>query len=105
MYMEFFEDTFQVACANNQQDFIEYFQDNEPDIALIDVNINDSEKTGIDLVNDLMERKPNLKTKFVALTAYQVSEINLPSFFKGSHSKPVRLERLIEQIENILNDR
>ena len=100
MYAHFFSGFYDVSVANNVKNFREYFKNQTPDVAIIDINIKDSQYDGAYLVKELKDLKLN-RTKFIAVTGYQ--DLKSAELFDGHFKKPIELDHLNLFIKELIN--
>lgn len=100
MYAHFFSEYYNVAVANNVQSFRDYFKNQTPDAAIIDINIRDSHYDGAFLVKELKDLRLN-RTKFIAVTGYQ--DLKSAELFDGHFKKPIDLDHLNHYIQDQIN--
>lgn len=92
-----------ISCvyASKTQEFLELIKEETYDIFLIDINLKD-DKTGLELIKDLMEDNP--KQKIIVLTSYDLDNYKDIAFKLGVKdfiNKSVQTHELLERIINV----
>lgn len=95
-----------VDPVSNGQQAIEYFKENNYDLVLMDIQMPDID--GFEVTNQIrnIEKKPNIHTPIIAMTAYAMAEDKercLKAGMDGFISKPIKANKLYETIENNIN--
>jgi two-component system LytT family response regulator len=89
------------ACSDSKE-AIQLAREHNPDLALLDIELNDDEVNGLAVARDIYRLCP--ETGFVFVTAY--SKYALDSFEVHPYDyilKPIKIKRFIEVIENFAN--
>lgn len=97
------EEQEEISCAyvSKLLEFLKMIEKDAYDILLIDINLKD-DKTGLELIKDLMER--NLKQKIIVLTSYDLDNYKDMAFKLGVKdfiNKSVETHELLERIINV----
>lgn len=97
------EEQDEISCAyvSKGQDFLKMIRKEIYDIFLIDINLKD-DKTGLDLIKDLIEDHP--KQKIIVLTSYDLDNYKDMAFKLGVRdyiNKSVEIDELLERIKNV----
>ena len=97
------EEQDEISCVyvSKCQDFLKMIEKEAYDIFLIDINLKD-DKTGLDLIKDLIEDNP--KQKIIVLTSYDLDNYKDMAFKLGVKdfiNKSVEIEELLERIKNV----
>ena len=97
------EEQDEISCAylSNPQEFLKMIKKETYDVFLIDINLKD-DKTGLDLIKDLIEDNP--KQKIIILTSYDLDNYKDMAFDLGVRdfiNKSVEIEELLERIKNV----
>lgn len=97
------EEQDEISCAyvSKSQEFLKMIKKETYDIFLIDINLKD-DKTGLDLIKDLIEDNP--KQKIIVLTSYDLDNYKDMAFKLGVKdfiNKSVEIEELLERIINV----
>ena len=92
-----------ISCSyvSDAQKFLKMIKEEAYDIFLIDINLKD-DKTGLDLIKDLIEDNP--KQKIIVLTSYDLDNYKDMAFDLGVKdfiNKSVEIEELLEKIKNV----
>lgn len=100
MLLEEYEE---ISCdyVSKVQEFLEMIEKETYDIFLIDINLKD-EKTGLDLIKDLLADNP--KQKIIVLTSYDLDNYKDMAFDLGVRdfiNKSVETYELLERIKNV----
>lgn len=100
MLLEEYEE---ISCdyVSKVQEFLEMIEKETYDIFLIDINLKD-EKTGLDLIKDLLADNP--KQKIIVLTSYDLDNYKDMTFDLGVRdfiNKSVETYELLERIKNV----
>lgn len=97
------EEQDEISCAyvSKSQEFLKMIKKETYDIFLIDINLKD-DKTGLDLIKDLIEDNP--KQKIIVLTSYDLDNYKDMAFDLGVKdfiNKSVEIEELLERIISV----
>ena len=97
------EEQDEISCAyvSKSQEFLKMIKKETYDIFLIDINLKD-DKTGLDLIKDLIEDNP--KQKIIVLTSYDLDNYKDMAFDLGVKdfiNKSVETHELLERIINV----
>lgn len=97
------EEQDEISCAyvSKAQEFLKMIKKETYDIFLIDINLKD-DKTGLDLIKDLIADKP--KQKIIVLTSYDLDNYKDMAFKLGVKdfiNKSVETHELLERIKNV----
>lgn len=101
MLLEEQADDISCAYVSDAQKFLKMIRKEIYDIFLIDINLKD-DKTGLDLIKDLIEDNP--KQKIIVLTSYDLDNYKDMAFKLGVKdfiNKSVEIEELLERIINV----
>ena len=101
---EFFKQLFKsVKIASDGEEAIKLYEENSFDIIITDINI--PKINGLTMIKTIQQRDSN--QKFLITTVYkeeelkeQLKELNLKHFL----TKPIPTKKLLEKIEDIVND-
>lgn len=97
------EEQEEISCAyvSKLQEFLKMIEKENYDIFLIDINLKE-DKTGFDLIKDLIEDNP--KQKIIVLTSYDLDNYKDMAFKLGVKdfiNKSVEIDELLERIKNV----
>ncbi len=101
MLLEEQADDISCAYVSDAQKFFKKIKEEAYDIFLIDINLKD-DKTGLELIKDLMEDNP--KQKIIVLTSYDLDNYKDMAFKLGVKdfiNKSVETHELLERIINV----
>lgn len=101
MLLEEQADDILCSYVSDAQKFFKMIKEEAYDIFLIDINLKD-DKTGFDLIKDLIEDNP--KQKIIVLTSYDLDNYKDMAFDLGVKdfiNKSVEIEELLERIINV----
>lgn len=101
MLLEEQADDISCAYVSDAQKFFKMIKEEAYDIFLIDINLKD-DKTGLDLIKDLIEDNP--KQKIIVLTSYDLDNYKDMAFKLGVRdfiNKSVEIDELLERIKNV----
>ena len=92
-----------ISCTyvSKVQDFFKMIKKETYDIFLIDINLKD-DKTGLDLIKDLIEDNP--KQKIIVLTSYDLDNYKDMAFKLGVKdfiNKSVEIEEMLVRLEDV----
>lgn len=93
-----------VGCAHNAEECKELVKKTMPDVLLLDIQMQSTDD-GIEVIDDLLEIKENLK--IVMLTAHKVDNYVFRAFALGAKDfiyKTASDSEIIEKIRNVYND-
>ena len=89
------------AYASKVHEFLKIIEKDAYDIFLIDINLKD-EKTGLDLIKDLIADKPD--QKIIVLTSYDLDNYKDMAFDLGVRdfiNKSVEIEEMLVRLKNV----
>ncbi len=97
------EEQDEILCdyVSKSQEFLKMIKKETYDILLIDINLKD-DKTGLDLIKDMIEDNP--KQKIIVLTSYDLDNYKDMAFKLGVRdyiNKSVEIEELLERIISV----
>ncbi len=93
-----------VGCAHNAEECKELVKKTMPDVLLLDIQMQSTDD-GIEVIDDLLEIKENLK--IVMLTAHKVDNYVFRAFALGAKDfiyKTASDSEIIEKVRNVYND-
>lgn len=91
----------EITTFNFEEDLLEYLKENTPDAILLDINMPG--KTGLDIASELKELYRDIPIIFTTgYDEYAVEAFHLKA--SGYLLKPVRKEKLEEELQYILNN-
>ena len=94
---------YQVATYGSRQEAIAGFDDQLPDLAVLDIILGDEVDAGFALCRDLLARNPNLPVIFLTERIKEVDKISgLRLGAWDYQSKPISLDYLAERISSLL---
>lgn len=91
--------------ATNEEEFITLMNSEEFDIIFMDINLGFAEKSGLEILEELKVNNPNIKAKFIALTAFAMPGDKEKLLSQGFHdyiAKPVSRQKLLDAINKNL---
>ena len=97
---------FEVTIANNGEDFFQKISSLNPNICLVDINLNEHQGLGYGII-ELIRKKMGSEIKLIAMTRRNSSEDIDRAFKSGANdyiNKPVDEVLIINKINSILND-
>ncbi|MDT8719244.1 response regulator [Clostridium sp. 19966] len=92
-------DSYTVLEASNEEEGIKLFENEKPDIVILDLNISDSTMEGINVLTHIMKVSP--ETSVIIISAVRHEEIKQQCLELGAKSyimKPFDTETLLKEL-------